>query len=309
MKFTTTWKQLRCAAASVMTASLLVGATSLSATAAAKLNAEGYIIPQRQNWSFAGVFGRYDRAQLQRGFKVFHDVCSQCHKATHLTFRELSEPGGPEFTPAQIKALAATYKIKDGPNDQGDMFLRPGKPSDAWPWTFPNDEAAKSALGAVPPDMSLLAKARTVQYGFPYFLAEGLPFFEDEEQGPDYIYSLIKQGYRDPPKGMKIPNGLYYNAVIQGSNHLIRMPSPLAMIFDSAGKPNDPKFYADGTPVTEDQVARDVSAFLMWAAEPKLEERKRMGFNVMVFLGVFATLLYLVKRKIWAGIHDESPSI
>ncbi len=298
---------VRAFAATLLAGALLVGVGGIGARAEG-LNSEGYLIPQRQDWSFAGVFGHYDRAQLQRGFKVFHDVCSQCHAAKHLTFRELSEPGGPEFTLAQVKALAATYKIEDGPNDSGDMFKRPGKPSDPWPWNFANDEAAKSALGAVPPDMSLLAKARTVQYGFPYFLAEGLPFFEDEEQGPDYIYALIKDGYRNPPKGFKVPSGLYYNAVIQGSGHLIRMPSPLAMIFDNNGKPNNPKFYTDGTPVTPDQVARDVSAFLMWAAEPKLEERKRMGFNVLVFLGVFASLLYFVKKKIWAGVHDISPS-
>ena len=187
-------------------------------------------------------------------------------------------PAARAFTEAQVKALAATYQIKDGPNDAGDMFERPGRPSDYFPWNFANSQAAVAALGALPPDMSLLAKARTYERGFPLFLID--PIIQYQEQGPDYIYALLN-GYTND----KDPN---WNEYMPG--HKIAMPKPLS---DGAVD------YADGSPKTVPQYAKDVTAFLMWAAEPKLEERKRVGFGVLIFLVVYALLLLVVKKKIW----------
>lgn len=237
--------------------------------------------PERQIWSFYGPFGKFDQAQLQRGFQVYREVCSNCHSLKLLAFRDLADPGGPGFSEAQVKALAAEYKIKDGPNEAGDMFERPGRPSDYFPWTFANPQAARAALGALPPDMSVLAKARTYERGFPLFLVD--PIIQYQEQGVDYIFALLN-GYSKADD----PN---WNEYMLG--HRIAMPAPL-----SDGMVD----YTDGSPKTVRQYAKDVSAFLMWAAEPKLEERKRLGFRVLIYLGVFAGLLYLVKRKIWARI-------
>ncbi len=235
--------------------------------------------PPRQQWSFAGPFGRYDQAQLQRGFQVYREVCANCHSLKLVAFRNLADPGGPGFTEAQVKALAETYKIKDGPNDSGEMFERPGRPADYFPWNFPNGQAALAALGALPPDMSLLAKARSYERGFPYFLADF--FTQYQEQGPDYIYALLN-GYTkdDNPR---------FNEYFPG--HDIGMPNPLA---------DGMVDYADGSPKTAPQYAKDVSAFLMWAAEPKLEDRKRLGMSVLGFLAVYAVLLFAAKKKIWS---------
>ncbi len=239
--------------------------------------------PPRQEWSFYGPFGHYDQAQLRRGFQVFREDCSNCHSLKLVAFRNLADPGGPGFSEAQVKALAATYKIKDGPNDAGEMFERPGRPSDYFPWNFPNEQAARTALGAVPPDMSLLAKARSYERGFPLFLID--PIIQYQEQGPDYIYALLN-GYTDD----KDAN---WDEYMPG--HKIAMPKPL-----SDGVVD----YADGSPKTVQQYAKDVSAFLMWAAEPKLEERKRLGLSVLIFLIVYALLLLLVKKKILTAGHD-----
>jgi ubiquinol-cytochrome c reductase cytochrome c1 subunit len=240
--------------------------------------------PPHQSWSFAGPFGGYDQAQLQRGFAVYKTVCSNCHSLNLVAFRNLGDPGGPGFSEGQVKALAATYKIKDGPNDAGDMFERPGRPSDHFPWNFPNPEAARSALGALPPDMSLLAKARSYERGFPLFILDA--FTQFQEQGPDYIVALMDGYTKDSD-----PNWNEYFP-----NHKIGMPKPLA---DGAVD------YTDGTPKTVHQYAQDVAAFLMWAAEPKLEERKRLGFRVILFMIVFGGLLYFVKRKIWANVEGH----
>jgi ubiquinol-cytochrome c reductase cytochrome c1 subunit len=242
--------------------------------------------PSRQEWTFNGFFGRYDQAQLQRGFQVYREVCSNCHSLKLIAFRNLADPGGPSFSEAQVKALAAKYQIKDGPNDAGDMFERPGRPSDYFPWNFPNEQAARAALGAVPPDMSLLAKARSYERGFPLFLID--PIIQYQEQGPDYIYALMN-GYTND----KDPN---WNEYMPG--HKIAMPKPL-----SDGVVD----YEDGSPKTVQQYAKDISAFLMWAAEPKLEERKRVGFNVLIFLLIYALLLFAAKKKIWSrpGAHVE----
>jgi cytochrome c1 len=238
--------------------------------------------PERQTWSFAGSFGKYDRAQLQRGLKVYREVCSNCHSLKLVAFRDLMDADGLGFSEAEAKALAEEYKIKDGPNDAGEMFERPGRLSDYFPWAFPNEQAARAAFGAVPPDMSLLAKARTYERGFPLFLVD--PIIQYQERGVDYIYALLN-GYTNE----KDPN---WNQYFPG--HKIAMPNPL-----SGGVVD----YTDGAPKTVRQYARDISAFLMWAAEPKLVERKRVGFRVLIYLAVFAVLLYLVKRKIWARLH------
>jgi ubiquinol-cytochrome c reductase cytochrome c1 subunit len=241
--------------------------------------------PPRQEWSFYGPFGRYDQAQLQRGFQVYREVCSNCHSLQLVAFRNLADPGGPGFSEAQVKALAATYKIKDGPNDAGEMFERPGRPSDYFPWNFANEQAAKAALGAAPPDMSLLAKARTYERGFPRFLID--PIIQYQEQGADYIDALLN-GYTDD-------NDLNWNEYFPG--HKIAMPKPLSDgLID----------YADGSPKTVQQYAKDVAAFLMWAAEPNLEERKRLGFSVLIFLIVYAILLLFVKKKIWSRAEAKA---
>jgi len=246
---------------------------------------EAHFVPPRQNWSFWGPFGKYDQAQLQRGFKIYKEVCSNCHSINDLAFRNLGQPGGPGFSEGQVKALAATYQIKDGPNDSGEMFERPGRPSDHYPSPFPNVQAARAALGALPPDMSVLAKARGFSRGFPYFLTDAL--IQYQEKGPDYIYAILT-GYTKADD----PN---YNAAFPG--HKIGMPKPLA---------DGQVDYTDGAPQTLDQYAKDISAFLMWTAEPKLEERKEIGLRVMVFLIVFATLLFFVKKRIWAKVHGEA---
>lgn len=245
--------------------------------------------PPRQSWPFAGPFGMYDQAQLQRGFKIYREVCSTCHSLKLLSFRNLADPGGPGFTEAQAAAIAATFQVTDGPNDQGEMFQRPGGIADYFPSPFPNDNAARAALGGkLPPDMSVLAKARGYEWGFPWFIWDAFRMYQ--EDGPDYIHAILN-GYTDPPAGFDLPPGGMYNKYFPGG--AIGMPQPL-----SDGVVD----YTDGTPTTTDQYGRDVAAFLMWAAEPKLDERKRLGFQVMIFLFVFAGLLYFTKKKVWRDV-------
>ncbi|MCA0399391.1 MAG: cytochrome c1 [Proteobacteria bacterium] len=271
----------------------------LSGLAAPALAAGGAEHPPAQKWSFSGPFGTFDRAQLQRGFKVYREVCSSCHGLEKISFRNLSQPGGPGFTEGQVKTLAAEYKVKDGPNESGDMFERPGRPADRFPAPFPNAEAAKAANGgAVPPDFSVIAKARTYERGFPMWLID--IFTQYQEQGPDYIVALLN-GYEVAPKGVTVEAGLHYNKYFPGNK--IAMANPLVAVIDDNGKPNDPGFYTDGTPVTREQVARDLAAFLMWAAEPKLEERKHLGAKVMLWLLLLAGLLYFTKKRIWSRLE------
>ena len=241
--------------------------------------------PPKQSWSFAGPFGKFDKAQLQRGFQVFREVCSNCHSMKDLAFRNLADPGGPGFSEAQVKALAAEYKIKDGPNDAGDMFERPGRPSDYFPWAFANAQAARAAIGGLPPDMSVLAKARAIERPFPYFIADAFTGY-GELQGPDYIHAILNGYTKDDDQN--------YNIYFPG--HHIAMIKPLS---DGAVD------YSDGSPKTIAQYSKDVTAFLMWVAEPKLEERKRVGFRVMAFLIVFAGLLFFVKKRIWARVGGD----
>lgn len=245
--------------------------------------------PHREEWSFAGPFGTYDPAQLQRGFKVFREVCAACHSAHFFYFRNLAQPGGPLFTEAQAKQVASEYQITDGPNDAGDMFQRPGRLSDAWPSPFPNDNAARAANGgALPPDLSVIAKARSYHVGFPGFITDA--FIQYQEHGVDYIHALLN-GYEEPPAGVHVQPGLHYNRYFPGNQ--IAMPKPL-----SDGQVD----YTDGTPTTVDQYSRDVSAFLMWMAEPHLDTRKRIGFQAIIFLIVLSGLLYFTKKKVWSNV-------
>ncbi|MEM8811853.1 MAG: cytochrome c1 [Pseudomonadota bacterium] len=255
------------------------------------LAAGGDAYINHQEWSFAGPFGRFDKAQLQRGYKVYREICSACHGLSLVPFRALGENGALGFTEDEIKAIAAEYTIEDGPDDFGDMFEREGLPRDWHPSPFPNEQAARAANNnAYPVDLSLIAKARAAASGFPWFLFE--IFTQYQEHGPDYVYSLLT-GYQDPPEGLEVSDALYYNVSFLGGNAL------------AMGPPLDEEIveYTDGTPMTVDQYARDVSAFLMWAAEPKLEERKQTGLVVMIFLVAFAFLMYYSKRKLWSEIE------
>lgn len=244
--------------------------------------------PVEMDWSFAGPFGTYDKGQLQRGLKVYKEVCAACHSMKRVPFRALEELG---YNEAQVKAFAAEYEVQDGPNADGEMFTRPGLPSDYFPSPFPNDVAAAAANGgAAPPDFSLIAKARAVERGFPTFVFD--IFTQYAESGPDYIHALLTGYDETPPEGMEIPEGTYYNPYFNAAKSLA-MPKPIN---------DDAVTYDDGSPQTVEQYSRDVSAFLMWAAEPHLEARKQTGFNVMVFLVLFAGLVYMTKRKIWAAV-------
>jgi len=262
-------------------------ATSLSAAAVQTASAED--APPRQKWSFAGPFGIYNQAQLQRGFQIYKEVCSTCHSIKLLAFRNLADPGGPDFTEAQAKTIAESFQVTAGPNDQGQMFQRPGTLADRFPPPFPNDQAARAALGGkLPPDMSVLAKARAHEGGFPQFVIDAFTMYQ--EGGPDYIHGIIT-GYTDPPAGETLPPGGQYNRYFPGG--AIGMPKPLS---DGQVK------YTDGTPETVDQYGRDIAAFLMWAAEPTLNARKQLGFQVLIFLIVLSGLLYFSKKKVWRDI-------
>ena len=252
--------------------------------------------PPRQKWSFSGPFGIYDPAQLQRGFQIYREVCSTCHSIKLLAFRNLADPGGPAFTEAQATAVASSFQVTDGPNDQGQMFQRPGTLADRFPPPFPNDQAARAALGGkLPPDMSVLAKARGYEWGFPRFVIDAFTMYQ--EDGPDYIHAILN-GYTDPPAGFALPPGGQYNKYFPGG--AIGMPKPL-----SDGQVQ----YTDGTPMTVDQYGRDVAAFLMWAAEPTLDARKRLGFQVMIFLIVLTGLLYFTKKKVWHDVHHPEADV
>jgi cytochrome c1 len=266
-------------------------AASLAAPALQPALAQEAENPPRQTWSFHGPFGLYDPGQLQRGFKIYREVCSSCHSLKLLAFRNLADPGGPQFSEAQAAAIASSFQVTAGPNDQGEMFQRPGKLADYFPPPFANDQAARNANGgALPPDMSVLAKARSFEEGFPWFIFNA--FTQYQEQGPDYIHGILTGYEEHPPAGVTLPPGAQYNKYFPG--HAIGMPKPL-----SDGQVE----YTDGTPATVDQYAKDISAFLMWAAEPKLDERKRLGFQVFIFLIVLTGLLYFTKKKVWHDIH------
>lgn len=221
-------------------------------------------------WSFAGPFGHFDGKTLQRGFAVYHQVCAACHGLTGIAYRNLAEIG---MEPAEIAKLAAEAEVKDGPNDAGDMFTRPGRPADHIVPPFANEQAARAGNnGAYPPDLTLIVKAR--------------------KGGPDYIYSLLT-GFSDHvPEGVTVGEGMYYNAYFPG--HQIAMAPPLS---------EGAVAFEDGTPATIQQMAHDVVTFLTWTASPELEARKRMGLKVLIFVVVLTGLLLAVKRQVWSKVH------
>jgi ubiquinol-cytochrome c reductase cytochrome c1 subunit len=228
----------------------------------------------KADWTFKGLFGKFDRGELQRGYQVYTEVCSSCHSMKYLSYRNLAEKGGPEFTELETKAIAASFEVIDGPNADGEMFTRPGKLSDKFVMPYENIEAAKAANGgAYPPDMSVLIKARG--------------------GGADYIYSLL-QGYDDPPLDITLDDGVYYNKYMYGNK--IKMASPLS---DGIVE------YSDGTEASVKQMSKDVTTFLMWAAEPHLEARHQMGFKAIVYLIILTILVYFSMKKIWSRVETE----
>ncbi|WP_432287391.1 cytochrome c1 [Aminobacter sp. BA135] len=244
--------------------------------------------PKEMDWTFAGPFGTFDKGQLQRGLKIYKEVCSACHSMNLVAFRTLEDLG---YSEAQVKAFAAEYEVQDGPNAEGEMFTRKALPGDHFPSPFPNTAAAAAANGgAAPPDFSLIAKARGVERGFPTFVFDIFTMYASN--GPDYIHALLTGYDEQPPAGMEIAEGTHYNPFFIAGKSLA-MAKPL-----SDGQVT----YEDGSPETVEQYSRDVAAFLMWAAEPHLEARKQTGFAVMIFLVLFAGLVYATKRRVWANV-------
>lgn len=247
------------------------------------------INPPELDWSFEGPFGTYDKGQLQRGFKVYKEVCAACHSLDLVAFRTLEDIG---YSPEQVKVIAADYEVQDGPDADGEMFDRTAVGSDYFPSPFANPvAAAASNNGAAPPDLSLIAKARGVGRGFPTIIFD--LFTQYAEGGPDYLHALLTGYGKEPPAGMEIPEGTHYNPYFVAGKSLAMAP-PLS---------DEQVTYDDGAPETVDQYSKDVSAFLMWTAEPHMEERKKTGFRVMLFLVVFAGMVYLVKKKVWASVE------
>jgi ubiquinol-cytochrome c reductase cytochrome c1 subunit len=254
----------------ILTLTLLAG-TCLGVAAHAAGASHDHATPPLPalDWSFNGPLGTYDKAALQRGYKVYREVCSNCHGMKRVAFRNLHAIG---YNEEEIKSIAASYTVMDGPNDEGEMFERPGKPADHFKSPFANDKAASYANGgAIPPDLSLITKAR--------------------HGGADYVYGILT-GYEPAPADQKLMSGQHWNKFMPG--HVIAMAAPLT---------DGQVAYEDGTPQTVDQYARDTAQFLTWAAEPELEARKRMGVKVILFLLVFAGMMYGVKRKIWSKVH------
>ena len=265
--------------------------------AAAPAAATTQVNPQDVHWSFEGPLGMYDQAQLQRGYKVYREVCSSCHSMNMVAFRNLGDKGGPFWNPKYpnpnenpvVKAIAADYQIPDIDSDTGETIKRPGTSADYFPNPYANPVAGKAANGgALPPDMSLLAKAR--------------------EGGPAYIYSIVVGDDANIPAGLVVPPGKHYDPYIAGDmtaywkgdpnkvprGGVIAMPPPL-----SPGKVQ----FDDGTASSMDQEARDVAAFLEWAADPKMEERKQVGVAAMIFLVLFSGLLWFSYRGVWRDVE------
>ena len=248
----------------------MIGATVALALAAGSAAAAVAPKASAQDWSFDGIFGTYDRGEIRRGLQVYNEVCASCHSLRLVAYRNLRDVG---FGVDEVKAIAANFEVTDGPNDDGDMFTRPARPADRFASPFENDQAARAANnGALPPDLSVITKAR--------------------KGGADYIYALLSGYLEEPPAGFTLSDGMYYNKYFPG--HQIAMSPPLG---DEAVE------YADGTKATTAQMSKDVSTFLVWAAEPEMEERKRLGIKVMLFLIVLTAMLYALKRKIWSDLH------
>ncbi len=279
--------------AAVLLLALPLGATALGAEPEAEHASPHYPLlnPKLESWSFAGPFGKYDPQQLQRGFQVYHEVCSSCHSLGMVAFRDLASTTGPHFSVDEVKALAAEATVADASVEGG---TRPGRPYDYFP-------PAPPFPGAHPPDLSLIAKARAVKRGFPTFVFD--MFTQYQEGGPDYVHSLLT-GFQDPPADMTVPDGLYYNPYFISAPYLA-MPPPLSDGLVAYAQNKDESADND-VPETVDQYSTDVTAFLMWAAEPHLVERKAMGLTVMVFLVLFACLVYYTKKKVWLAVPHEA---
>lgn len=270
----------------------LIAAALTTLVAAPALAAGGAKHPHDIQYSFEGPFGKFDQAQLQRGYKVYREVCSACHSMKLLSFRNLGDKGGPFYDKKYknpndnpyVKALAADIQVPDIDTETGDEITRAAVPADRFPKPYKNDYAARAGNGgALPPDLSVIAKGRS--------------------GGPEYLAAFLT-GYEAPPKGLTVPAGQHYNAYFPGDlsagwtgdkHHVppggfVAMPPQLA-----DGKVT----FDDGTPSTAANQARDVAAFLMWAAEPKLEERNQTGFAVLIYLLLFAGLLYASYRRVW----------
>ena len=261
---------------------------------------------ERQPWSFAGVRGTFDKEQLQRGFQVYQEVCAACHGLKRISFRNLAEPGGPGFPEASVKALAAAWpnQIFDGPNEAGDIATRKGaiikrsaRPSDPILGPYDNDNQARAAQnGALPPDLSIITKARTIEY-HGSILGHLGQMTKDianayQESGADYLYALLT-GYKNPPADVKLAPGMNYNVAFPGQQ--IAMLAPM-----TDGRV---KYQNKDVPTTVAQYSKDVTAFLSWAGDPKLEERKGMGWVVMLYVLVTAVLLYFAKKRLWSTLH------
>ncbi|KFC61755.1 Ubiquinol cytochrome C oxidoreductase, cytochrome C1 subunit [Devosia sp. LC5] len=280
----------------MLTFKTIIAAVAIAAgmAAAPAFAAEGTAPPvEKQSWSFAGIFGTYDENQLQRGFQVFREVCANCHSARLLAFRNLTEDGGPGFTEGQVKALAAEYEVADATAEGG---VRPAVAADRWPSPFATDQDARDANGGVvPPDFSVLAKARGIKDAFPWWITNYFTGYS--EGGPDYIHALLNGYHDEAPEGFDLPEGKFYNDYFPG--HAIGMGPPLQdeLVAYEAGEGQEP------VPMTVEQYSHDVAAFMMWLAEPGLVSRKETGFKVLLFLIAFAGLMYATKRKLWQGIE------
>ncbi|HJN25555.1 MAG TPA: cytochrome c1 [Rhodospirillales bacterium] len=250
---------------SALTAALLGGLFTGSAEASGNA-----VKLEKQDWSFNGIFGTFDRGALKRGFQIYTEVCAGCHSLNFVAYRNLAEIGLEEDA---IKEIAAEYEVEDGPNDEGEMFMRPARPSDLFVAPFPNEKAARASNnGAFPPDLSLMAKAR--------------------KGGPDYLYGLLVGYHEDAPEGIELADGMSYNDVFPGQQ--IAMGQPLD---------DESVEYEDGTPATLQQHAKDITTFLTWTASPEMEARKKLGVKVLLFLLVWTGMLIALKKKIWAKLH------
>ncbi len=225
---------------------------------------------EKQEWSFNGPFGTFDRGALKRGYQIYSEICVSCHSLNYVAYRNLQEIGLNEDA---VKEIAAEFEVEDGPDDEGEMYMRPGRPSDQFVAPYPNEKAARASNnGAFPPDLSLMVKAR--------------------KGGPDYLYGLLTRYHEEAPEGVELPEGMNYNEVFPG--HKIGMAQPIE---------DESVEYEDGTPATLQQHAKDITTFLAWTASPELEARKSLGIKVLLFLLVWTGMLIALKKKIWAKLH------
>lgn len=282
----------------------VVAVAGVFAAAPAQAAGDGGHHIEHQHWSYGGMFGHYDKEQLQRGFRVYKEVCSACHGLKRVAFRNLAEPGGPEFPEEAVKALAAEWpnQITDGPNDDGAMFQRPARLSDRILGPYKNDKEARAAQnGALPPDLSLITRARNTHneaaWPMHVLLMARDVFTGYQEGGSNYLYALLT-GYHEAPADYKLADGMNYNAAFPGNQ--IAMPNIL-----DGGPVNyaDGQEKYDGPASSLEQNARDVTAFLAWAADPSLNERKQIGWLVMLYLLITTVLLYFGKRRLWSKFH------